>query len=130
MDEACTHRPSLPIFGPTDGRRIDRSGIQHLCSGNHESPSSNTRRLANIASDYSLILASWGIANVVKSWLVVTVVFFTLILLVCFAHRKHESWALSALLAVISLLVSVGVGERAYRRFAGRKHGDDQGGGK
>jgi len=62
----------------------------------------------------------------VKSWLVVTAVFSLLLVLIYLVQQRHDSWALSALLAVVSLVISLAVGERAYRSFANRNHHDEQ----
>jgi hypothetical protein len=63
----------------------------------------------------------------VKSWLVVTAVFSLLLVLIYLVQQRHDSWALSALLAVVSLVISLAVGERAYRVFADRNDGNGQG---
>ena len=63
----------------------------------------------------------------VKSWFVVIGVFSALMLTVYVAHRKHDSWILSALLAAVALVFSVAGGERIYRFVVGRDDSNVQG---
>lgn len=58
-----------------------------------------------------------------KSWSVVTGTFLLQIAFVIKIHSSHASVPLSGLLVVISIVIAVAIGERAYRYFGSSRNG-------